>query len=77
MPASDDDISPVVIENNVQIAGNVAVLKGVRIGARSVIGTGAVIRSDIPPDSVVMGNPGRVVKRMTPPDDEVKTQAAG
>ena len=39
------------------------ILKGVRIGARAVIGAGAVVRSNIPPDAVVMGNPGRVVKR--------------
>lgn len=70
IPASDEDIKPVIIENNVQIAGNVAILKGVTIGARSVIGTGAVVRSNIPPDSIVMGNPGRVVKRMKAPEEE-------
>lgn len=66
VPASDDDIAPVTIEEGVQISKHCMILKGVTIGARSVIGAGSVIRSDIPPDSVVMGNPARVVKRMTP-----------
>ena len=68
VPASPDDIAPVIIEDNVQISKNVTILKGVRIGARSVIGAGSVVRKDVPPDSVVMGNPGRVVTRMKPKD---------
>jgi acetyltransferase-like isoleucine patch superfamily enzyme len=63
--ASDDDIEPVVIEDNVQIGRNCMIMKGVRVGARSVIGAGSVLRSSVPPDSVVMGNPARVVKRMS------------
>jgi len=63
--ASKDDIAPVVIEEGVQISKRCMILKGVRIGARSVIGAGSVVRTDIPPDSIVMGNPARVVKRMT------------
>jgi maltose O-acetyltransferase len=39
-------------------------MKGVRVGARSVIGAGSVLRTSVPTDSVVMGNPARVVKRM-------------
>jgi len=66
VPAGETDISPVIIEDGVQISRNVMILKGVTIGARSVIGAGSVVRSDIPPDSIVMGNPARVVKRMTP-----------
>jgi len=65
VPASDDDIGPVIIEDNVQISRDCMILKGVRIGARSVIGAGSVVRTNIPPDSIVMGNPARVVKRMT------------
>lgn len=66
VPAGDGDVAPVTIEEGVQISRNVMILKGVTIGARSVIGAGSVVRSDIPPDSIVMGNPARVVKKMTP-----------
>jgi acetyltransferase-like isoleucine patch superfamily enzyme len=65
VPAGDADVAPVTIQDNVQISKNCMILKGVTIGARSVVGAGSVVRSDIPPDSIVMGNPARVVKRMT------------
>jgi acetyltransferase-like isoleucine patch superfamily enzyme len=67
--ASPDDIAPVILEDGVQISKRCMILKGVRIGARSVIGAGSVVRSDIPPDSIVMGNPARVVKRMVATPD--------
>jgi acetyltransferase-like isoleucine patch superfamily enzyme len=66
VPAGDADVAPVVIEDGVQISKKCMILKGVRIGARSVIGAGSVVRSDIPADSIVMGNPARVIKKMAP-----------
>jgi acetyltransferase-like isoleucine patch superfamily enzyme len=60
-PAGPGSVAPVVIEDNVHVARNCTILKGVRIGARSLIGAGSVVRSNVPPDSVVMGNPARVV----------------
>jgi acetyltransferase-like isoleucine patch superfamily enzyme len=49
------------IEEGVEIGVNVTILPFVRIGAHSVIGSGAVITKDVPPGSVVVGNPGRVI----------------
>ncbi len=49
------------IEQGVEIGVNVTILPFVRIGAHSVIGSGAVVTKDIPPCSVVVGNPGRVI----------------
>jgi acetyltransferase-like isoleucine patch superfamily enzyme len=60
-------VAPVVIEDNVQIGRNCMILKGVRIGARSVVGSCSVVRHSIPPDSIFIGNPGRVVRRMNAP----------
>lgn len=56
--------SPVVIEENVWIAGFATVLKGVRIGRDSVVGLGSVVSSDIPAGVVVAGNPARVVRNL-------------
>jgi acetyltransferase-like isoleucine patch superfamily enzyme len=53
---------PIVIEDDVMIGMNTIVLKGVTIGARSIIGAGSVVTKNIPPDSVACGNPAKVVK---------------
>lgn len=59
-PADPEDIAPVIIEDNVHIGHGSVILKGVRIGARSVVGAHAVVRASVPPDSILAGNPARV-----------------
>lgn len=54
---------PVRICTGVLLNVNVSVLPGVTIGARSYIGAGAVVTRDVPPNSVVVGNPARIVRR--------------
>ncbi len=50
------------LERGVQVGVGVTLLPYIRIGAYSVIGSGAVVTTDIPPNSVVVGNPARVVR---------------
>jgi len=57
-----EDVAPVVIGEYCWIGGHVTILPGVTIGDRSVIGAGAVVTKDVPPDSLAQGNPARVVK---------------
>jgi acetyltransferase-like isoleucine patch superfamily enzyme len=61
---SRDQVRPVVIEDDVWIGTRATILPGVRVGARSVIGAGAVVTRDVPPDVIVAGNPARVVRRL-------------
>ena len=56
---------PIVIGDDVWIGGGAIVLAGVTIGHRSVIGAGSVVTKDVPPDVVVVGNPARIVRRLT------------
>lgn len=51
----------VVVEEDVWIASNVTLLAGVKVGRGSVIGSGSVCRSNIPPYSIVIGNPAKVI----------------
>jgi len=59
-------IKPVVIGDEVWIGNGATIMKGVTIGDRSVVGARAVVTKDVPPDTVVAGNPARVVKRLQP-----------
>lgn len=54
--------SPVVIARNVWLAGQSAVLPGVRVGEDSVVAFRAIVTRDVPPGVVVAGNPARVVR---------------
>lgn len=54
----------VVIENNVWIGENVCVLKGVIIGSNSVIAAGSIVTKNIPKNSLVVGNPGKVIRTL-------------
>lgn len=51
-----------VIEDGVYLAPHVCLVENVRIGSNSVIGAGAVVTKDIPPFSVAVGVPAKVVK---------------
>ena len=53
---------PIVIEDDVWIGAKAIILPGVTVGTGSVIGAGTVVPRSIPPYSVVVGNPARVVK---------------
>lgn len=58
----DSEMAPIVIEDAVWIGHHAMVMKGVTIGKGSVIGAGSVVTSSVPPYSVAVGNPARVVK---------------
>jgi len=55
-------VRPTVIEDRVWLGERVMVLKGVTIGRCSVIGAGSVVTRSIPPYSIAVGSPARVVK---------------
>lgn len=55
---------PVTIEDNVWIGGGVIILPGVTIGKNSVIGAGSVVNKSIPPNSLAVGNPCKVIRKI-------------
>ena len=55
--------TPVIVEDDVLIGANAVVIEGVRIGRGAVVAAGAVVISDVEPDTVVAGIPARVIKR--------------
>lgn len=53
---------PITIGDNVWLGGGAIVLPGVEIGEDTVVGAGAVVTKDLPPQVVAVGNPARVVR---------------
>lgn len=54
---------PITIEDDVWVAGRVNIMAGVTIGKGSVIGAGSVVTHNIPPYSVAVGCPAKVIKK--------------
>lgn len=59
-----DAVGPVVIKDDVFIGRGATILPGVTIGPRAIIGAGAVISKDVPPNSVFAGNPARFIRSL-------------
>ena len=55
---------PIRVEDEVWIGGGAIILPGVTIGKGSVVGAGAVVTRDIPPYSIAVGSPARVIKNI-------------
>ena len=55
-----------VIEDNVKILIKAVILPGVKIGKNSVVGAGAIVMRDIPPNVHAFGNPAKVVDKIEP-----------
>ena len=57
---------PVHIGRRAWIGAGATILPGVTVGENSVVGAGSVVTRDVPPDTIVAGNPARVIRRIGP-----------
>lgn len=62
------DVHPIVVGDDVWIGAGCRILKGVHIGDRAIVGAASVVTKDVPPDTIVAGNPARVVGTIQPPE---------
>jgi acetyltransferase-like isoleucine patch superfamily enzyme len=67
-PVAPEEIRPVIIRDGVWIGRQCIIFPGVKIGEGSVISAGSVVRTHVPPYSVVAGNPAKVMFRLKKPD---------
>ena len=54
---------PVVVEDYAWIATRALILPGVTIGRRAIVAAGSVVTKDVPPDTIVGGNPARPIRQ--------------
>lgn len=62
-------LKPVILEDHCFIGVNSVVMPGVTIGKASVVTSGSVVVNNVPPYTMVQGNPARVIKRFPRPQD--------
>lgn len=67
-PTPANGMRPVVLGDDVWVGAGAVILKGVTVGDGAVVAARAVVTRDVPADTVVAGNPARVVKRLATAD---------
>lgn len=60
-PNVKKELKGAIVKKDAKVGANATLLPGVTIGERSLVGAGAVVTKDVPPDKVVAGNPARII----------------
>ncbi|MCU1268238.1 MAG: transferase hexapeptide repeat containing protein [Acidobacteria bacterium] len=61
---SDWQVAPTVVQRGASIGTGATILGGVQIGPRSIVGAGSVVTRDVPADTIVAGNPARIIRTL-------------
>ncbi len=62
---ADWELVPTLIKRGASIGSNATILCGVTVGENAIVGAGTVVTRDVPPNTIVAGNPGRILRKIT------------
>lgn len=62
--ADDWSVVPTLVKRGASIGSNATVMGGVTIGENAIVGAGSVVTKDVPPNTIVAGNPARVLRQI-------------
>jgi acetyltransferase-like isoleucine patch superfamily enzyme len=60
---TDWNCVPTTVKRGASIGSGATLLCGITIGERAIVGAGSVVTRDVPPDTIVAGNPARVIRK--------------
>ncbi len=60
----DWEVTPTLVKKGASIGAGAVVVCGVTIGEGALVGAGSVVTKDVPPYTLVVGNPARIIKKM-------------
>jgi acetyltransferase-like isoleucine patch superfamily enzyme len=63
----DWTVEPIVIKRGASIGSGTTILANITVGENSIVGAGSVVTKDVPPNSIVAGNPARILRRIAEP----------
>ena len=61
---ADWEVVPTTIKKGASIGSNATLLCGITIGEGAIVGAGSVIIEDVPPQTIVAGNPARIIRKL-------------
>jgi UDP-2-acetamido-3-amino-2,3-dideoxy-glucuronate N-acetyltransferase len=61
----DWTVIPTLVKERASIGSSATLLGGITVGQKAIVGAGSVVTKDVPPDTIVAGNPARVIRQDT------------
>lgn len=62
---ADWKVEPIIVKKGASIGSNATILSNVTIGENAIVGAGSVVTKDVPPNTIVAGNPAKVLKTIS------------